>query len=150
MKKCTICKEEKSLLQYYKNNRARDGFSAHCKLCHKIFHDRWMKNNTEKKREINRRAMRIYRNRHPEKSRISNRKCWIRNGKKYKETARNKNRLERQNIINRYGGKCECCGINDYRFLCLDHKNNDGYNHRKSIRAGWGLHRWIKTNNYHT
>jgi hypothetical protein len=30
------------------------------------------------------------------------------------------------------GEKCECCGEQDIRFLTLDHRNNDGNEHRKS------------------
>jgi hypothetical protein len=33
-----------------------------------------------------------------------------------------------------YGGKCACCGEDDIRFLSLDHVNNDGSEHRKTLR----------------
>lgn len=38
----------------------------------------------------------------------------------------------RNDVINEYGGKCVNCGINDYRILCIDHVNNDGYMERKN------------------
>jgi hypothetical protein len=36
---------------------------------------------------------------------------------------RQKCRLE---LIARYGGRCNCCGLSDYRWLSLHHKNHDG------------------------
>jgi len=41
---------------------------------------------------------------------------------KYREYIR-KLRLD---AINHLGGKCACCGINEYEFLTFDHVNNDG------------------------
>lgn len=32
----------------------------------------------------------------------------------------------RQAVIEKYGGKCVCCGLSDWRFLTIDHINNDG------------------------
>lgn len=37
----------------------------------------------------------------------------------------------RERVIAKYGGKCECCGEANPRFLSLDHINNDGREHRK-------------------
>jgi hypothetical protein len=117
-------------------------------MCHKIMSDKWWHKNIEIKREINRKAMAIYRKKHPEKIKKLNRKYRKLHGEKYRENSRKRTQLERIKIINHYGGKCECCGISDYRFLCLDHKNNDGYEHRKKVRAGYSLHKWIKDNKY--
>jgi hypothetical protein len=33
------------------------------------------------------------------------------------------------------GGKCECCGESDIRFLTLDHRNNDGNKHRETLQC---------------
>jgi hypothetical protein len=35
------------------------------------------------------------------------------------------------NFYDAMGGKCECCGESDIRFLTLDHRNGDGYQHRQ-------------------
>src|ERR1700680_25084 len=37
----------------------------------------------------------------------------------------------RLNFYDAMGGKCECCGESDIRFLTLDHRNGDGGDHRK-------------------
>ena len=47
--------------------------------------------------------------------------------------------------------KCVCCGIDDLDMLCMDHKNGDGAEHRRSGEIGphgQHLYRWIKRNNY--
>lgn len=148
MKNCSICKKIQPLRSFYKNSRSRDGLQQHCKTCHKVMTDRWDRNNIDRKRAVNRVSMAAYRKKHPEKTRELNRKYRELHGEEYKLAAREKNKRVRQEIISRYGGKCECCGLDDYRFLCFDHKDNDGYMHRKAVRAGWSLHRWIISSSY--
>src|SRR3990167_3000853 len=53
----------------------------------------------------------------------------------------------RQECLQRYGNKCICCGENHLEFLALDHKNNDGKEHRKQIK-GRLIYEWAKNNNY--
>jgi len=44
----------------------------------------------------------------------------------------------RHEAIMAYGGYiCACCGETEPRFLTLDHMNNDGANHRRSL--GWTI-----------
>ena len=57
-----------------------------------------------------------------------------RNRERYNETVRNSKARKRKEVIEKYGSKCVCCGESTYEFLALDHKNNDGANHRKEIR----------------
>ena len=47
-----------------------------------------------------------------------------------------------------YGGHCVCCGETDYRFLSIDHINNDGNKHRKEGITDKGLWRWLKKQGY--
>lgn len=52
-------------------------------------------------------------------------------------------------IVLKYGGKCECCGIDDIEFLTIDHTNNDGNNHRKELKQKkQTLYAWLKRNNF--
>lgn len=41
-------------------------------------------------------------------------------------------------VIEKYGGRCECCGEADPAFLTIDHKNNDGRQERaiKNLSSG--------------
>lgn len=55
----------------------------------------------------------------------------------------------RQEVIEAYGGKCVCCGIDDWRFLSIDHTNNDGASHRKDKRfRGPSIYGWLKANGF--
>lgn len=47
-----------------------------------------------------------------------------------------------------YGGyQCTCCSENEPHFLTIDHVNNDGATHRKSLNKD-GLYRWLEQNSY--
>jgi hypothetical protein len=48
-----------------------------------------------------------------------------------------KYRLKRkQECISAYGGKCACCGETHLEMLTIDHKNNNGAEHRKTFTPG--------------
>ena len=44
----------------------------------------------------------------------------------------------RNKIISTLGGVCACCGISERGFLTIDHVNNDGAAHRKSLGRSGG------------
>lgn len=46
--------------------------------------------------------------------------------------------------------KCECCGESNEEFLNIDHKNNDGAKHRKSLKFKGSdvIYRWIIKNDF--
>lgn len=48
---------------------------------------------------------------------------------------RNRDRISklRVEVINKYGGRCGCCGESDFRLLTLDHVNGGGRAERESI-----------------
>ena len=63
----------------------------------------------------------------------------------------------RKEAIQAYGGmKCSCCGETEEKFLTIDHINNDGALHRRTIGGkdgngkGMGARtwKWLKDNNY--
>ena len=63
----------------------------------------------------------------------------------------NRKRYRRQRIeaIEHYGAKCECCNEDRIQFLCIDHKNGGGTNHKKEL---WAKHitiyEWLIKNNF--
>lgn len=68
---------------------------------------------------------------------------------------RNKKRHKflREACIVAYGSVCACCGLSNSKYLQLDHINNDGAQHRKSIRGGSDLrnnsmYSWAYANNF--
>lgn len=44
----------------------------------------------------------------------------------------------REETFDHYGRKCNCCGESNPAFLCLDHVNNDGKQHRLALNAPGG------------
>lgn len=98
--------------------------------------------------------MKSYRASHPEfNSKAKARRAQMKaNGEGYEAKARLKLRVE---TLLAYGGCCACCGEDKYEFLAIDHKNNNGSEHRKSIggtlsnpRSGGATYRWLRINNY--
>ena len=51
-------------------------------------------------------------------------------------------------VYEKYGNVCSCCGESETRFLTIDHKNNDGAEHRKTVVPGRALYRWIVNNQF--
>jgi hypothetical protein len=41
----------------------------------------------------------------------------------------------RLNVLNLYGHKCQCCGINNYEFLSIDHVKNNGAEERRRLSS---------------
>ena len=62
----------------------------------------------------------------------------------------NDRRNLKQDALNAYGGKCACCGIDNYEFMAIDHINGGGNKHRRDNKTGAGLqfYRWLKKNKY--
>lgn len=83
----------------------------------------------------------------------SNGKSWrLRNSEHVKNDARLRRTALRREVIDHYGGKCECCGEKRLRILCIDHINNDGSAHRKKIGMAPGnqFYKWIVKNGFPT
>lgn len=51
-------------------------------------------------------------------------------------------------ILNAYGGKCACCGINEPTFLTVDHIDGGGEKHRRNVGEGTHFYKWIVKNNF--
>lgn len=52
----------------------------------------------------------------------------------------------RVEVVEKYGGKCVCCGETQFEFLCFDHINNDGSEHRKAVKHSMAL--WLKKSGF--
>jgi|SRR5579859_885613 len=51
----------------------------------------------------------------------------------FREKGRQGHLLRREERIQQLGGKCECCGESDSRFLAFDHKDGGGTQRRKDL-----------------
>ncbi len=61
---------------------------------------------------------------------------------------RNYTKRLRQEVIDHYGGVCECCGESRIEFLAIDHIKGNGNQHRKEVKGGTPMLKWIKRNNF--
>lgn len=70
---------------------------------------------------------------------------------KNKDVLRERSRKESERLrldtLSKYGSKCVCCGEKEPKFLALDHKDNDGNQHRRLL-GRVNMYRWAKHNNY--
>jgi len=71
-------------------------------------------------------------------------------GVKMAAASRATQRRLREKVIAHYGGKCVCCGETTYEFLTVDHKNNDGADHRRELKVTGvaTMMRWIVRNGF--
>ena len=53
-------------------------------------------------------------------------------------------RKVKQDFINAYGGKCECCGVDIFEFLTCEHLNNSGKVDRQVNRFLGGIKMYLK------
>lgn len=68
-----------------------------------------------------------------------------------REKTREYNRALRDEVFEAYGGyKCRCCGETHKEFLQIDHINNDGAEHRRSIsnKGTIGVYYWLKKHKF--
>ena len=90
--KCSICKQEKPVSDFYKCKTWKRGYTYRCKACNRIVRAKQWDKELERNRK------------------------YIKEGKL--KLARRKRRLR---AIDRLGGKCECCGETQIEFLAFDH-----------------------------
>lgn len=71
-----------------------------------------------------------------------------RNREYVNEYIRKHKHRQKEIVFNHYGNSCACCGEKEEKFLTIDHINNDGNIHRKTIGGGFGIRRYIILNNF--
>lgn len=93
---------------------------------------KWNKDNLERRREI---------------ARLSARRRRLTNKEKYNAYMRERTKQRKIRVIKEYGGKCTCCGETFIEFLSMNHKNNDGAEHRRKIGRS-NLYNWLIKNGF--
>ncbi len=129
IKYCPRCKKHLPIFSFYGDRGRVDGLQGYCIQCQKDYFGE-----------------------NPDKRRAS-RKRWNDN---HRDKLRESNNIWRQKlkdeVYTAYGGYiCSCCGETEPLFLSIDHINNDGSKHRKSIGIAHGglmFYIWLKRNNY--
>jgi hypothetical protein len=61
-----------------------------------------------------------------------------------------RNAETKREVFAHYGTGCECCGETDLRLLTLDHINQDGNAHRKTLsrKGGIDFYVWVRANEF--
>lgn len=54
----------------------------------------------------------------------------------------------REEVLNAYGRKCQCCGEVRLEFLTIDHIHGGGNKHRKQLGNGTAFFVWLKENGF--
>lgn len=133
-KVCRSCGKTKDLSEFYIRGDRGTPYGS-CKDC---VHSRQL----------------VYRITHKEKKDAQNREWRLNNKDSIRQSQlRHRNKV-RDIVFTHYGGVCVCCGESNPKFLTIDHKNNDGAEHRKSVGPNsWGgrsevMYRWIIRNGF--
>ena len=66
---------------------------------------------------------------------------------KFRESHRARNLKDKLQAFRQYGGVCVCCGEEHSECLTIDHINNDGAVHRKTLK-GTPIYRWLRQQGY--
>lgn len=138
-KLCPKCNVYKELDNFHNSKRAKDGKVGTCKQCLKEVYD---------SEEGQKRAKRLY---HSRKDKIQ--KYVDENRESIRLRNRNLTKRYKTDVVNHYGGKCDCCGESRLEFMTLEHINGDGGKKRKNKehpKTGYALYKWIIKNGYPT
>ena len=134
IKHCSQCRRDLPESEFYVNRSRSNSLSRYCKECtrsdnKKRYHD-------------------VLKHDEAYKTRVQDySQGWHKEFKKRRnEATRLNHRRQREEVIEAYGGRCECCGEARFEFLALDHAFGDGKRHRKEV--GTKIARWLKKENY--
>ncbi len=152
---CSKCYIEKNENEYYKNHRHSDGLASECKDCR----DMIIKNYKNKNKNIIRKKNRehYWGEKHDEILK-KNAIRYHKNSSRFSDRNKRDGLKRKLKCFNYYSNnniKCICCGETEISMMQLDHINNDGYKHRKTLRdknggacGGSRMYRWIIKNDF--
>lgn len=104
---------------------------------------------TPERLEKRRAAGRKWRRAHPDRQRESNLAYYAAHRVELVSDMRARDEALRRAVITGYGGQCVCCGETNWRFLALDHVNDDGAEMRRNgPKSGAVFNRWLINQNF--
>lgn len=158
-KRCTGCKEIKSLESFRENPKGKAGRQSRCRSCENKRALAYRQAHPEKIKEQKKRWYEKYKSKIVEKARkryYATQEERQRESREYRrkhrdacrQRSREHSQALRQKVVLAYGGKCACCGESTIEFLVIDHIAGDGAEHRKSIGGSGALYGWLRNNGY--
>jgi len=142
---CRVCKEDKPLHLFNKRNRSVDGKDRLCKKCHKQQVDRISQEKLNGTYQSKCRKRRLT-DAEQEERRVQRLKFNKQYRKENKDQINSTNNalLLKSKIdgIQIYGGKCQCCGESNIKFLTLEHlSGRDKTKKRRTGKMAWNIAR---------
>lgn len=141
MIECTKCEKEKSKSAFKIDKKKSNGLSSWCKECTTISNRKYGKKHRKDNLRDSRLKVLNWEKINPEKKRESRKEQY------------QKAKLEVYNHYCLGNIKCQCCGESEYKFLCIDHINNDGAKDRKDNEthaSGYAFYLRLKNSGYPT
>jgi hypothetical protein len=139
VKHCTKCGEEKPLQEFYKGSLAKGGTgknSSWCKLCVTAYNRKDYQKHVEERKAYSRQYSRAHQEHIKQWRTEYYRKNKMFVGEQNYKWQHQQTMILRSRVIQRFGGKCERCGFDDYRALQIDHVLGDGAEERRNRNSG--------------
>lgn len=116
-----------------------------CKTCQKADVGRWRAANPERAKAIGKAS----RERRRDSRLVYFKAEYQKNRAKRIAAAKQRFQALKEAAYRAYGGyRCVCCGETHSAFLSIDHVNNDGCKHRKTIGRGSNIYAWLSANGF--
>lgn len=160
-KLCKTCRLDKEHSEFTADKSKVDGLARECRECKNARMRQWAQVNPKKdeyKRDTTERSREYRRKAFKDKRCINCNLIHDTGGLRCKNCARlhadqvtQCRRDARRECFEAYGGpKCACCGETEYRFLTIDHVNDNGAHHRRSITGcnGGALYTWLRARRF--
>ena len=149
LKRCPKCNRYLPPTSEFFHHQAgrKDGLHAWCIECKRVGEKERNRNWYTRNREKVLEQTKAYAKAHPEAQRARHQK-WYANHKELSAERVKRNQIElRRQVLEHYGGLCQCCGETQYEFLAIDHINGGGRAHRRSI-PGQSVYRWLRKHDF--
>lgn len=146
MKTCPRCQTEKPNSEFAPNKKTGKLQSAYCTPCRREYErerraadpearNAYAREWRQKNWDAAKKAQYKWREENPE--------TWKANCKRWRDKylndyMREKRQTNRDLVFAHYGEVCACCGESERMFLSIDHINNDGAEHRRSLKGQIG------------
>lgn len=171
---CTTCRLVKSLDEFRPKKGGKHGKDSRCEPCRKIwikevYHKQpgvWARQQESTRRHVAKKTVFLEQSGITAKEKLCGQCHVLKPTSSYHVCIGNKDHLHlyckdcrnldiklklrqiRKEVIERYGGRCQClpCGETRLQFLCIDHINGGGIEHRRNMKAP-SIYVWLKRNN---
>ena len=138
--KCRVCGIKLNNENWYES--VRKGNSKICKQCQREYHKQYYLEHLEEEKQ----RQKQYNSKHKRKRNQYLKQYRIEHYEELRQYHKQLREKYKKLVFEHYGAFCVCCGLNDSRFLSIDHVNGGGRKHRKEI--GRHIYVWLVKNKF--